>query len=261
MLKNIYTPTAGALAQERLLEVIANNLANVNTTAFKGDTVTFTMLNPEPEKTYASPIPPAKFKFDFDDMMPLRGNEMSYVGVAEMSRDLTQGPALETKNKADLMIEGPGYFAVQTDEGRRFTRAGDFTLGTDGALVTKEGHPVLGDKGIIYVRSGQFEVSHTGEVLQDGQFVDRIALFNFPDSGLERVGHNLMHYGGPEGALTRVVNPMMAQGYLEGSNVNSIKNLTAMIVAHRSFEAYQKAVANYDKMMDKSSNSIGDLRV
>ena len=260
MLTNIYTPTAGALAQERLLEVIANNLANVNTTAFKGDSVTFTMLEPEPEKNYSNPIPPAKFKFEFDEIMPLRGNEMSYVGVAELTRDRSQGPAVETKNKTDLMIEGPGYFTVQTDEGRRYTRAGDFTLNQDGALVSKAGHPVLGEKGVIYLRSGQFEVSHAGEVIQDRQVVDRLMIHDFPDTDMERVGNNYLYYGGPEAGLTKISSPQVSQGYLEGSNVNPIKNLTAMIMAHRSYEAYQKAVSNYDQMMEKSSNSIGEVR-
>ena len=80
------------------------------------------------------------------------------------------------------------------------------------------------------------------------------------DAALERTGLNLFHYGGTPEGRRLVANPAVRQGYLEGSNVNAIKNLTDMIIAHRSYEAYQKAVSNYDQIMQKSSNTIGDLR-
>ena len=129
MLKNIYTPLAGAVAQERVLEMIANNLANVNTVGFKGDQASFTLLNPEPQKNYKSPIPPANYKVNLNELMPLVGNEMSYVGVAKIERDNRQGTDLITHNPTDLMIEGPGNFLVQTTEGKRFARSGAFISG------------------------------------------------------------------------------------------------------------------------------------
>ena len=262
MLKNIYSPLSGALAQERALEVISNNLANINTNGFKQDGVTFSLLEPEPYKNYADPLPPANFKVDLNELAPLHGNEFSYVGVAGISRDNSQGPAIITHNPADLMLEGDGYFAVHTDEGERYTRAGNFTLGPDGALVTNAGHAVMGEKGAIFLRSGQFKVNASGEIYQDGQLIDRIKLVKFADdSALERVGGNNYFYGGPPEGILNARGTGVSQGFIEGSNVNAIKSLTAMIIAHRSYEAYQKAVSNYDKMMDKSSNTIGAVRV
>ncbi|MFW7377897.1 MAG: flagellar hook-basal body protein [Oligoflexus sp.] len=261
MLKNIYTPVAGALSHERAMEALANNLANINTVGFKGDNVTFTLLEPEPYKNYPTPIPPANFKVDLNKIGPLKGNEMSYVGIAGMERDFTQGPAVITHNKLDFMIEGQGFFQVQTNEGPRFTRAGDLTLSRDGALITKSGDPVLGEKGVIYLRSSQFEVNEKGEILQDGQLLDRLKLFEFEEpKSLERVGQNYYLYSGPEEDIQLSQTARVRQGFLEGSNVNSIKNLTSLIMAHRSYEAYQKAVSNFDQMMEKSSNSIGDVR-
>jgi len=261
MLKSIYTPLSGAIAQERVLEIIANNLANVNTVGFKGDGVTFKLLEAEPEKNYNTPLPPANFKISMEDILPLRGNEMLYVGVAGVERDLAQGPAIETKNPTDFMIEGDGMFAVNTQEGVRYSRSGALGLSPDGILMTQAGHPVLGEKGTITLRANAFEVNARGEIYQDGQLVDRLQLHKFADdSQLERTGNNYFFFGGPPEQRSLAESPAIRQGFLEGSNVNAIKNLTAMITAHRSFEAYQKAMSNYDKMMDKSSNQIGEIR-
>lgn len=261
MEKAIYTPLAGALAQERVLEMIANNMANVNTVAFKGDRVTFTLQEPEPEKRYDSPLPPANYKVGMENLLYLRGNNVFNVGVADLSRDNAQGPAVQTQNPTDLMIEGDGLFKVQTPDGERFTRAGNFTLNRDGVLSTQEGFPVMGEKGDIVVRGQSFQVNDVGEVWQDNKMVDRIQLFRFDDDkALERAGSNLFQYGGKPEGVKLVAMPAVRQGFVEGSNVNAIKNLTDMIIAHRSYEAYQKAVQNFDKMMEKSSNTIGDVR-
>lgn len=261
MLHGIYTPLSGALAQERVLEIVANNLANVNTTAFKGDNISFKLLDSEPEKNYANPLPPANFKVDLSEHMPFRGNEIAFVGIADIERDVSQGPAIDTKNPTDLMLEGEGYFAVQTQDGVRYTRSGDFKVSPDGVLMTASGHPVMGDRGDIFIRSNHFEVNPRGEVYQDGELVDRIQVFAFADQRhLERTGDNYFYYGGPESDMSRAESTAVRQGFLEGSNVNAIKSLTAMIIAHRSFEAYQKAISNFDKMLEKGSNSIGEVR-
>ncbi|SME87851.1 flagellar hook-basal body protein [Pseudobacteriovorax antillogorgiicola] len=261
MLKNIYTPLAGAIAQERALETLSNNLANVNTVGFKGDNVTFTLQDPEPFKNYPTPLPPANFKVDLNKVGPLKGNDLSYVGIAGIETDFTQGPAINTHNKLDLMIEGQGMFSVQTNEGIRFQRAGDLTLNQEGALASKAGDPILGEKGVVYLRSNQFHVNRLGEVYQDGEFIDRIQIYQFKSpEALERVGNNYYFYGGPADDVSQSETATLKQGFLEGSNVNPIKNLTALIVSHRSYEAYQKAVSNYDQMMDKTSNSLGEVR-
>lgn len=260
MLNNIYVPVAGALAQERALEAISNNLANVNTVGYKSDNVAFTLLDPEPRKNYPSDVPPANFKEDMKDVYPLRGNEMSYVGVAEMERDFSQGPAMNTKNKYDIMLQGDGFLTVQTTEGERYTRAGNLSMSNDGILTTKNGEPIMGEKGLIYVRSTDFEINQQGEIFQDGQLVDKLKLVSFENNKeLEKVGNNLYFFGGDEQSIKTADKLQVQQGFLEGSNVNAIKSMTSMIVAHRSYEAYQKAVSNYDKVMEKSSNVIGQI--
>ena len=261
MMKNIYAPLSGAIAQERVMEIIANNLANVNTVGFKGDRVTFSLLESDPAHNYASPLPPANFKMDVEDMLPLRGNEMAYVGINGVKRDETQGPSQQTQSPLDVMLEGEGLFQVMTPEGMRYTRNGQFKLNPSGVLSTQSGHPVLGEKGDILLRSGEFDINQNGEIWQDDQMVDRILVYKFdqPES-LERSGHNYYFYGGAEEGANRIELPSMRQGFLEGSNVNPIQNIANMIVSHRSFEAYQKAVQTYDRVMDRSANSIGQIR-
>ena len=262
MLKAIYSPMSGAIAQERVLDIIANNLANMNTVGFKGDAVTFKLLEPEPEKNYKSLLPPANFKVSLEDVTPLHGNDIAYVGIAGIDRDNTQGPALQTGNDTDIMIEGEGLLAVNTQDGGRYTRSGHLAVSPDGVLMTAEGHPVIGEKGAIQLKGGKFEINHRGEVYQNSQLVDRLQLHKFNDeSSLERAGVNLWHYGGPDQLKEVVREPRMTQGFLEGSNVNAIKNLTSMIIAHRSYESYQKAISNYDKMMDISNNQLGTIHV
>jgi flagellar basal-body rod protein FlgG len=252
---------SGALAQEKALEIIANNLANANTVGFKGDNITFKLLNPEPEKNYKSPLPPANYKVDLNKLMPLHGNDIAYVGVAGIHRDESQGPAIQTGNPTDIMIEGEGMFAVHTQDGMRYTRSGQLSLSPEGVLMTPTGHPVLGEKGVISVKSGQFEVNRLGEVYQNNQLIDRIPVYKFNDPNqLERSGTNLWFYGGPESGRVANRDASITQGALEGSNVNAMKNLTSMIIAHRSYEAYQKTISNYDKIMDISNNQLGVVR-
>lgn len=260
MMKNIYTPLSGGLSQQKLLDIIANNLANVNTTGFKEEKVTFSLLEAEPYD-YKNPIPPANFKVDFMKVFPLKGNDQDYVGTSEIKRNGLQGTALQTDNPLDFMIEGEGFFTIRTLEGDRYSRAGNFSLSKDGVLVTPSGDPVMGEKGAILLSGSDFTVSADGEIYQGKQRIDRLLIKKFahPET-LEKVGSNyFFHTGAPEDE-TLVTRPTVTQGYLEGSNVNIIQNLTAMITAHRSYEAYQKAVKNFDQMMEKSSNSIGEVR-
>ena len=261
MLKSVYTPLSGAVASEKVLDIIANNLANVGTTGFKSEKVSFKLLDPEPEKNYKDPLPPANYKIDFEEVLPLRGNEVAYVGVSGVSRDMSQGSPISTKNPFDVMIDGEGYFTVHTKDGQRYTRNGSFSLSQDGALVDKNGFPILGEGGNIFLHGNKVEINSLGEIYQDGELVDRLLISSFKDQrNLEKVGLNHYMHKGLEDEKIVVDFPKVKQGFLESSNVNAIKNLTDMIIAHRSYEAYQQAIKNYDSMMEKSNNSLGEVR-
>lgn len=261
MIKSIYTPLSGALAQERVLEIIANNLANANTVGYKQEKVSFKLIEPEPYKNYKDPLPPANYKIDIEKLLPLRGNEVNYVGVSGVSRDFSQGSSIQTKNPLDVMIEGEGYLEVHTNEGMRYTRNGSLAINSQGFLVDKNGAPVQGQLGPIALGSGKVMINHLGEVYQNNKLIDQLKIAKFSDkNSLEKVGSNYLYFGGNEESLSYEKFPSVKQGYLEGSNVNAIKNLTDMILAHRSYEAYQQAIKNYDKMMEKSNTTLGEVR-
>jgi len=262
MIKNIFSPLTGALSRERALDIIANNLANTNTTAFKQEKVSFQLIPSEPEKRYFNPLPPANYRINFDEQMPFVGNEHAYVSIGQIKKDFTQGPKIETRNPLDMMIEGDGFFVVQTHQGVRYTRAGEFSINKEGVLTTKSGLPILGKRGLIYTGNHQVEVNQHGEIYLHDRYVDSLQIASIKDKEqLENIGYNLLYYNGDPSSVATLENPHVEQGALEGSNVNAIANLTAMILTHRSVEAYQKTMRQYDQIMDKSANRLGVVRV
>jgi flagellar basal-body rod protein FlgF len=259
MLKNVYAPLSGGVLQERVIEIISNNLANTNTTAFKEDEISFKSSNADPWPSYTTPHPPAPFKFNLDELNPLRGNEMSYVTLGEVKTSHAQGSLHKTSNDTDLALQGDGYFEVMTPFGERLTRDGGFNINNDGYLITKNGYMVQGENGAISGLDGQkLKILQTGEVYSGDKFIDKIKTVNFQDKKtLERLGENLwIHNGPPENQIKS--NAEITQGYLESSNVNPMKNLTNLIIAHRTYESLQKTIKSHDETM-QNANKIAEL--
>jgi flagellar basal-body rod protein FlgF len=260
MLKNVYSPLSGGVLQERIMEIISNNLANVNTTAFKEDEISFQAQEANPWPSYATPHPPASFKLNMQDLWPLKGNEMAYVTLSEIRTAHTQGPLMKTENATDVAIQGEGFFEVMTPFGERLTRDGGFNISNDGVLITKTGLVIQGENGSITGLNGKnLSILPTGEVYVDQKFIDKIKMIALQDlSLLERLGENLwIHNGSPENF--KKPQGELAQGYLEGSNVNPMRNLTNLIIAHRSYEALQKTVKSHDDTM-QNANKIPEIQ-
>ena len=137
----IYMAAAGALAYEKRLQIISNNLANANTVGFKQDFGTFRLLDPAelPDQSTANETELESFQAD------LFWNQFS------VYTDHTSGGLKNTGNDFDLALTGKGFFCVQTPDGVHYTRKGDFTLNADGVLVTRNGWPVMGESGEITV--------------------------------------------------------------------------------------------------------------
>lgn len=260
MLKNIYAPLSGGIVQERVLEILANNVANMNTVGYKEEQVSFAALEANPWKAYANPLPPAQFKLDMRDVYPLHGNEMGYVTLANVETSHLQGALKRTGNNTDIAIEGNGFFAIQTPFGERFTRDGSFSLTPEGTLITKNGAAVVGEKGpITGLNEGSLQILPDGEVYVGDKFIDKIKVVAFKDNKLlQRLGDNLfVHDGAPENIT--IPDGALRQGHIENSNVNPMKNMTNMIIAHRTYEALQKAVKSYDNTMQLSAQKVGEV--
>ena len=160
---------------------------------------------------------------------------------------------------------GSGFFCVQTPDGIHYTRKGDFTLNGEGLLVTRNGWPVLGEKGEISVDSTantyqhkRFSVDEEGNVTVDGNQVGSLRLMDFPQPyKLNKVGETLFKSAdfGPGAIPAEKVK--VSQGFIELSNVDGVKMMTEMIEVLRGYESYQKIIRSVDEVNSRAINEIG----
>lgn len=261
MSKGIYTAVSGAMAQSARLDTVANNLANANTTGFKRDGQLFreylTSFNKEPGTIEVPRIPAS-----IESFYAHNGGDKSFVDLDGTFSDFSQGTLRPTGNNLDLAIEGDGFFEVATPEGSRYTRAGNFAVDGEGRLVTKQGFPVQKQGGGEFkFETAAVTISPNGEVFEGGASVGRLSVMKFGNKdALLKQGANLF-------ALKENMDAQMApsteakvnQGFLEGSNVNIVREMTDMISATRTFESTQKAIQAYDQMAAKVVNEVPKL--
>ncbi|MBX6322123.1 MAG: flagellar basal-body rod protein FlgF [Rhodospirillaceae bacterium] len=205
-------------ALSRQIDVIANNIANGSTPAFKGESVVFTEYL---EKVAGGP-------------------SLSFVQDRGTARNTTEGPLTATNNPLDLAIRGEGYFVVQTARGNRYTRAGNFSLDAQGRLVTHDGDPVLSTTGTPFTlrpTDGPMTVSRDGVVSAGQRVLGRLDIVTFARPQLLQATAGGL-YTTTE-SPTPVAKPDVVQGMLEGSNVEPIIEMTRMIELMRSFKAAQ----------------------
>jgi flagellar basal-body rod protein FlgF len=268
--KGIYTALSGAMAQSQKLDTIANNLANVNTPAFKRDQQVFKeylTANEKPPEVIQVPRIPASIESFYD----MQGGDKSYVDSNGSYTDFTQGSLKSTNAPLDLAIDGSGFFEVATPGGVKLTRFGSFKLDSAGQLVTKDGHPVLrtGNPGedpasrvIRLTGQAPISISDAGEVFEGEQSLGRVSLVEVKNKDtLSKVGSSLYEFKSnatPE--FANIPNPSLKQGFLEMSNVNIVQEMTDMIATTRVFESAQKAIQAYDGMADKLINTVGSTR-
>jgi len=184
------------------------------------------------------------------------------VHIDEVFTDFTQGQLQPTGNPLDLALEGKGFMCIETAGGERYTRNGEFTRNSEGYLVTKEGNMVLGEKGAIQINGETSSINEKGEVLVDGALIDKLKLVDFKDYELLRKeGDGLIKIADEidvQENLTETKS-ILRQGYIEGSNVNSVREMVDMLTMLRSFEGNQKVLKAYDEMLGKSVNELGRI--
>jgi flagellar basal-body rod protein FlgF len=211
---------------ERQLDVIANNVANVNTAGFKADGSLF-------EEYLTSGA--------HEDNFIGSDRRVSYVQDRGTFRDLSQGAAEQTKNPLDIAIDGAGYLVVQTAGGERYTRDGGLQLNSQGQLVTVAGDPVLGTSGPIVFQPTDHDISVSDDgtvtVLEGNGRTDalrgKLRLVSFTDAQkLLKEGSNLYS---AEGAVPADSKSMVRQGFIEKSNVNAVGEMSRMIEVTRAY--------------------------
>jgi flagellar basal-body rod protein FlgF len=223
--------------------IISQNLANVSTTGFRR------------EISVARP---------FTDVLAAAGPEGASVGYAtsvpmlDTVQDVRPGTLRTTSNPLDFAIEGDGFFEVSTGAGPRYTRQGNFRLDSLGRLVSEAGAPVMGASGEILLNSSQVSVDSQGRILENQKQVGQLRLVRFANPrAMVNSGAGLYAAGAstPDAAGAGSVR----QGFLEGSNVNSTREMVRMIETVRLFEAGQKIVQAYDEMLDRSLSKLGEF--
>jgi flagellar basal-body rod protein FlgG len=257
MLRGLWSAATGMAAQKLTIDVIANNLANVNTAGFK------------------------KSRSDFQDLMyqsirqagsiTSTGGQVPvgiHVGMGTMpvgvQKVFMQGDFTETKNELDLAIEGKGFFKVLSNGEEFYTRSGNFKLDSDGNIVTPSGD-TLQPEFAIPIDTVSISIDKTGTVTVfdpagTGSSLGVIEVYTFPNAaGLFSLGHNLYSptdasgdpiagTAGSDGVGTIV------QGFLEMSNVDVVEEMVSMIMAQRAYEINSKAIQTADNMLQIANN-------
>ncbi|MBI5234181.1 MAG: flagellar hook-basal body protein [Deltaproteobacteria bacterium] len=234
--RGIYVAASGAVKNALRLDTIANNLAAVSVPGFKKDLTVFNSIDAPLDVRLAAAGPPEK----------------TFVSIADVFTDFSGGIIKETGNTLDMAISGEGFFVIETPEGPRYTRKGDFTMNMDGTLTTNDGYVVQGEAGAINLTGGDAVIERNGDVEINGQVVDRIKVVVFDETlGLEKQGGVL--FNAPDGIKSKPLEtPVIAQGYLESSNVNAVKEMVMMINTMRAYEAQIKLIQSFDKVSENA---------
>ncbi|MCG8587841.1 MAG: flagellar hook basal-body protein [Proteobacteria bacterium] len=230
----LYIGVSGAVARLRELDVVANNLANAQTTGFKRDGTLFdAVLQSALDRSDGSRVAGAAAR--------------SFVSPERPYTDWTPAGAERTGASTDVAIEGPGFFEVLTPDGPRYTRHGAFHVNAEGTLATADGYAVLGEGGPIEVGAAAIEIAPTGEVRDaSGAILGRLRVVEFEDlSILQKQGGSLV---AAEGEPTGVLPPRLIPESLESSNVDTTKEMAALVVLQRSFAAAMETIRADDRI-------------
>ena len=267
-MKGIWVPVSGALAQQKKVETIANNVANVNTPGYKRDEVIFKEYLTAFDKGVDIDLPQKEWAPG--DFYHTHGAEKSKVRVAGTYVDFTDGPLRPTGNLLDLALKGKGFFEVLTKNGIRYVRSGRFSISPERRLVTDGGDPVLRKSGVapgggpgdslqrfVVIPPGKFSVNLQGEVFLGGEKVSDLSIVEFRDPhALKKEGSAYYANSDPNNISSGGTGSKVYQGFIEGSNVNAIAEMSDLVKAHRHFESIQKAIKAYDNMEGRAVNEI-----
>lgn len=268
MQDSIYSAVFGALSSEHRLNIIANNLANVNTTGFKRD-----------ETTFKDVFKPFAHDYILDSKADLRAKPLwpdattlAKPRLVEEKVNFSQGTLMPTGNALDLAIQGEGFFKIQTPAGVRYTRAGSFKLNSEGQIVDGAGRALMADGGPITIPpNSKVEIAPDGAISANGEQLSSVTVVRFDDDKvLEKEGSNLfkLKEGKQAAELPAMENQTLAdgtvvpgstvnQGYLESPNVEVVSEMVRMIEVQRVFEAYQKTMRTAQDMDTRMFSMVG----
>ena len=224
------------------MEVIANNLANLATPAFKREAVQF--------EEYMVPMPAT----EGEDAGTV---DVSFVLDRGVVRDLSDGRIEPTGSRTDLAITGQGYFVVQTPDGERYTRNGHFKLDNSGRLVTDDGYAVQGEAGefVLQPEDGDIHVAGDGSVSNGTTLLGKLRLVSFGDEReLKKAGSSLYTAEGQPAQVA--VNVQVHQGMIEKSNVEPMLEITHMIEVMRAYQSTAELTRSSEDLLKRAIEKL-----
>lgn len=260
MIRALWTASTGMQAQQVNMDVIANNLANVNSSGFKKSRADFQDILYQTSKAAGTGVDGGEIPTGIQVGLGSR--------VAAVQKVFTTGDFQQTQNELDVAIEGPGFFQVTMPDGTEaYTRSGAMKKDSTGRLVTSDGFPIFPEV-VIPENSTSVSIASGGtvEVILDGESipsqVGTLDLVRFGNSsGLKSLGRNLYAETPTTGApITGTPGEQgfgtLSQGFLEGSNVNIMEEMVNMIAGQRAYEVNSKAITTADEMLQMTAQLV-----
>ena len=223
-------------AQMQRNDLVANNLANLNSRGFKKDQTFFDILKTADESRLQ----------------------------LTTKTDFSQGTLENTQNPLDLAISGRGFFVVETEQGERLTRNGHFTVNQDGFLSDSNGNMILGHGGKIFLALDNhpptaINICEDGRIFLDNQYIDQLKIVDVENYNVLKKASSNAFKVEAGNSIIDIENPCVLQGNLENSNVNSIDEMVSLIEIQRQFESSQRVLKTIDNALKRAANSISKV--
>lgn len=249
MIRGLYIAASGMLTERKKMNVLVNNIVNSDTYGYKSDKLY--------SRSFGDMVLSRVDSLDLAGTQTQIGSLSAGIHADEVYTIFGQGSMDQTGLATDLAITGDGFFTVQTPNGIRYTRNGNFTV-SDGKLVTAEGYSVMGNNGAIEVKDGNFTVNGSGEVLVNDAVADQLKIVKFDNTdSLSKEGDCYFVNSGVEPAAD--TESTINQGYLETSDVDLADTMVEVIKVSRLYEANQRVVSAIDETLQKAVTEIGSV--
>ncbi|MBQ9926775.1 MAG: flagellar hook-basal body protein [Lachnospiraceae bacterium] len=258
MVKGLYSAYTGMINQEHRMDVLTNNLANAATNGYKKEGATSQAF----DSVLAYKIKDVSEGYHLARKI---GVNNPGVKIGEGYTDFSQGSLKTTSNTFDLALTDTGFFAVEFtnkagETSVKYTRDGNFTLTSDGRLVTQDGDAVLDTNGKA-IKIDPIEatlINSAGQIIQNGRTVATVGVTDFEDYDyLEKYGEN--YFQPVEGATEKESEAKVYSGYLETSNISVVTEMVNMISVQRAYESNQKVITTYDGTLEIAANQLGKI--
>lgn len=245
----LYQSASALSALERWQDSVSQNITSSQTTGYRKRTVNFsTQLAGEVR-------PDARARVGRENGVPLVFPKVN-TGI-----NFTTGETQPTRGEFDVAIQGEGFFEIEMGDGEKaYTRSGEFRLRPDRTIVTSGGNPVLTDAGAVLQllpTSDPVTINGDGSVFQGATAIGKLSIKTFADTSRLIPLAGGYFIPGPDLEAETLDEPVIMQGYLEGSNVSPLREMVDLVLISRAYEANQKIITTVDQQMEKTLNALG----